>query len=122
MTTQNKLVQGGMWADAAKQTAIGDLIGSLTASATTQATATAITSDISVFTTVAASGAARLSGTDGASDVVVFNNQATNALIVFCPVGGTMNGTSNGSVSVPVNKTARFVTADGLAWYALISA
>lgn len=122
MTIQNKLVQGGMWTDVAKQAAIGDAIGALTANNTTQATATAITSDIAVFTTVAASGAAALPGTQGAGDIVVFNGQATNALVVFCPVGGSMNGTVNGSVSVPVTKTARFVSADGLAWYATISA
>jgi hypothetical protein len=122
MTIQNKLVQGGVWTDVAKQQAIGDLVGALTANNTTQATATAITSDIAVFTTVAASGAAVLPGTLGAGDIVVFNGQATNALLVFCPVGGTMNGTSNASASIPVSKTARFVSADGLAWYALISA
>ena len=122
MTIQNKLVNGGMWTDVAKQTAIGDLVGSLTANNTTQATATAITSDIAVFTTVAASGAAALPGTQGAADIMVVNGQATNALVVFCPVGGTMNGTSNGSVSVPVSKAARFVSADGLAWYSLVSA
>jgi hypothetical protein len=122
MTIQNKLVNGGMWTDVAKQAACGDLVGALTANNTTQATATAITSDIAVFTTVAASGAAVLPGTQGAADIHVHNGQATNALVVFCPVGGTMNGTSNGSASVPVNKGARFVSADGLAWYSLISA
>lgn len=122
MTIQNKLVQGGIWTDVAKQQAIGDLVGALTANNTTQATATAITSDIAVFTTVAASGAAVLPGVLGAADIVVFNGQGTNALAVFCPVGGTMNGTSNGSASIPVNKTARFVSADGVAWYSLISA
>lgn len=122
MTMQNKLVQGGVWVEVAKQTAIGDLVGSLTANSTTQAAATAITSDVAVFTTVAATGAARLPGDQGAADVVVFNNQATNALVVFCPVGGTMNSVSNGSASVPVSKTARFVSVDGMNWYATISA
>lgn len=122
MTIQNKLVQGGVWPELAKQTAIGDVVTGLTANNTTQATATAITSDIAVFGTVAASGAARLPGDQGAGDIHVHNGQATNALIVFAPVGGSMNGTLNGSVSVPVSKGARFVSADGVAWYALISA
>jgi hypothetical protein len=121
MTIQTKLVRGGVWAEAAKQVAVGDIATGLTTSATTQATATLLPADINVFSTVASSGAAVLSGVDGASDVVVYNGGA-NALVVFCPVGGTMNNTSNGSASVPTSKSARFVSADGVAWYAQISA
>lgn len=122
MTIQNKLVQAGMWPEVARQVSRGDIATGLTANNTTQATATAITTDTAVFGTVAASGAAVLPGTQGAADIMVFNGQATNALIVFAPVGGSMNGTLNGSVSVPVSKGARFVSSDGVAWYALISA
>lgn len=121
MTIQNKLVQGGIWTDVAKQATIGDLTGSLTATGSTQATALAITSDISVFTTVAASTGAILPGTLGAGDLVVYNGGASS-LAVYCPVGGTMNGTSNGSFTVGTTKAARFISADGIAWYGMLSA
>jgi hypothetical protein len=122
MTIQNKLVQGGIWTDVAKQATIGDAATGLTAAGSTQATALAITSDISVFSTVGASTGAILPSTLGACDLVVFNGGA-NALAVYCPVGGTMNGTSNGSVSVSTTaKVARFVSADGLAWYSMVTA
>jgi hypothetical protein len=42
--------------------------------------------------------------------------------LVYAPVGGTMNGTSNGSLSVATTKNAMFVSADGINWYSILSA
>ena len=122
MTQEYKVIQQGVWGEAAQQLISGDVATALTASTTTQATATAITADISVFTTVASTGAVILP-VGGAADILIMNGQATNALIVFPPVGGTINGGSaNASYSQAVSKCARYVTADGLNWYAMISA
>jgi hypothetical protein len=122
MSQEYKVIQQGVWGEAAQQLISGDVATALTASTTTQATATAITADISVFTTVASTGAVILPS-GGAADILIMNGQATNALIVFPPIGGTINGGSaNASYSQAVSKCARYVTADGLNWYAMTSA
>lgn len=122
MTQETKVVGQGVWGEAAQQLIIGDVLTGQTASTTTQATATAITADVTVFTTVASTGAVILPA-GGAADILIMNGQATNALIVFPPIGGTINGGSaNASYSQATSKCARYVTADGLAWYAMTSA
>jgi hypothetical protein len=120
MTTQNKLVSLGMWPEAAEQVIIGDVTTGLTAAGTNQATALAITADLNVFGTVAASTGAVLSFTDGAR--IVVRNGGANALLVYAPVGGTMNGTSNGSLSIATTKNAEFISRDGKNWYSILSA
>jgi hypothetical protein len=122
MSQESKIIGQGVWAEAAQQLISGDVLTGQVTSTTTQATAYAITADITVFATVASTGAAILPA-GGAADILVMNGQATNALIVFPPVGGTINGGSaNASYSQAVSKCARYVTADGLNWYAMISA
>ena len=122
MSQESKIIGQGIWAEAAQQLIAGDVLTGQTASTTTQATATAITADITVFSTVASTGAVILPS-GGAADILIMNGQATNALIVFPPIGGTINGGSaNASYSQAVSKCARYVTADGMAWYAMISA
>jgi hypothetical protein len=122
MSQENKVIGQGVWAEAAVQLIAGDVLTGQTASTTTQATATAITADITVFTTVASTGAVILPA-GGAADILIMNGQATNALIVFPPIGGTINGGSaNASYSQAVSKCARYVSADGMAWYAMTSA
>jgi hypothetical protein len=122
MSQENKIIGQGIWAEAAQQLIAGDVLTGQTASTTTQATATAITADITVFTTVASTGAVILPA-GGAADILIMNGQATNALIVFPPIGGTINGGSaNASYSQAVSKCARYVSADGTAWFAMTSA
>lgn len=120
MTTQNKLVQTGMWVETAEQIVLGDVVTGLTAAGSTQATALAITADANVFGTVAASSGAILSFNCAAA--VLVRNGGANALLVYAPVGGTMNGTSNGSLSVPTTKNAMFYSANGVDWYSVLSA
>jgi glutamate-1-semialdehyde aminotransferase len=123
MTQESKVIGQGIWAEAAQQLISGDVLTGQSASATGQANATAITADITVFSTVIASGAAILPVNAGSADILVMNGQASNALLVFPPVGGTINGGSaNASYSQAVSKCARYVTADGLNWYAMTSA
>jgi len=122
MSQEYKVIGQGVWGEATQQLIIGDVLTGQTANNTTQATATAITADVTVFSTVASTGAAILPA-GGAADILVMNGQATNALVVFPPIGGTINGGSaNASYSQAVSKCARYVTADGLNWYAMTSA
>jgi hypothetical protein len=122
MTTENRLVQLGVWDIAAQEIAGGTVLSTgLSAAGATQATATAITADISVFGTVASGTGAILPGTNGASRYVVRNGGA-NALLVYAPVGGTMNGTLNGSVSVAASTNAMLISTNGVDYYSLVSA
>jgi hypothetical protein len=120
MSTQNKLVSLGMWAEMAEQVVVGDVVTGLTAAGSTQATALAITEGVNVFGTVA-SGTGAILAIANAARVFVRNGGA-NALLVYAPVGGTMNGTSNGSLSVATTKNALFFSANGVDWYSVLSA
>jgi hypothetical protein len=120
MTTQNKLVSLGMWAEIAEQVVLGDVVTGLTAAGSTQATALTISADMNVFGTVASGAGAVLAVADGAR--IFVRNGGANALLVYAPVGGTMNGTSNGSLSVATTKNAMFFSANGVDWYSVLSA
>jgi hypothetical protein len=120
MTIQNKLVSLGMWGEMAEQVVLGEVVTGLTAAGTNQATALAITASANIFGTVASGTGAILSQNDGAR--IVVRNGGANALLVYAPVGGTMNGTSNGSLSIAATKNALFVSADGVNYYSILSA
>ena len=120
MTIQNKLVSLGMWGEMAEQVVLGEIVTGLTAAGSSQATALAITASLNVFGTVAASTGAILSQSDGAR--VIVRNAGANALTVYAPVSGYLNGTQNGTLSVPATKNAMFVSADGINWYSILSA
>jgi len=118
MTTAAKLVALGEWPASANAVAGGDLGNNLSAAGTTQATATPIGNDIAIFTTVAASSGAILPN-QGSAYITVFNNNATNALSIYPPVGGVINQlAANAAFSVGANKSSVFVTPDGVTWVA----
>jgi len=120
MTIQNKLISLGMWGEMAEQVVLGDVVTGLTAAGSTQADALAISADANIFGTVASGTGAVLAIPAGAR--VIVRNGGANALLVYAPVGGTMNGTSNGSLSIATTKNAMFVSADGINWYSILSA
>ena len=120
MTSQNKLVGLGIWPEAAEQIVMGDIASGLTAAGSTQATALVISADLNIFSTVAASTGAVLTSSDGAR--ILVRNAGANALTVYAPVNGTMNGTANGSLSIGTTKNAAFYSANGVDWYSLLSA
>lgn len=88
-----------------------------------QAGATALPSDINVVTTVAtAADSVQLPTAEAGREVTVVNNSA-NALAVFPAVGDKINALSANTVlSVAAGKTATFVSAAALQWFALVSA
>jgi hypothetical protein len=117
MTTASKLAQLGVWSAEAAQNAAGDLGTGLVATGSTQATALAITNDICVFATVAASTGCILPF-QGAAYITIFNNGA-NSLAVYPPVGGTINGgAANASFATLAGKSAVYITPDGTTWVA----
>lgn len=124
MTTIAKLMGAAVPATQAQNTTAGTPLTGQTAAGTTQANAYAITSDFTVFSTVASGSGARLpaasapSLTAQAGDIyVVVNGQATNALLVYPPVGGNFSAVAvNTAVSVPAGKTADFYCIGNNVW------
>jgi hypothetical protein len=140
MTFQSKLVQMGEWSASAKLMCGGELDAgvSLTGSTGTNGTSTGscvnayqITKDIT-FVTAATSntaGNAAILPQYGSGFCTIFNNSAFT-MYVFAPVGGTINNyattgiTTNvgttfaGCFQIASNKSACFMSADGVAWYA----
>jgi hypothetical protein len=125
MTTEAKLVsQAGLWdGTQAKMLAGGDMGNSLAAAGTTLATAAQIVNDIAIFTTVGAGAGARLQN-EGSAYITVFNNNATNALLVYPPTAaGVINGAAAGAgFPVAAGKSSVFATPDGKTWVATHSA
>ena len=81
----------------------------IAATSTTQGTAYAIGAVNSVFSVVAAGGAAILPNALQTGDELTVANLGANALTVFPPVGGTVNnGAQNAGVSVLANSMAFF--------------
>jgi hypothetical protein len=84
-----------------------------------QPNAVPLVTDINQVTTVAAAADSVMLplGVAG-NEVTVINGAATNALAVFPPVGGSINGgTVNASVSVAAATLTVFVCTAPLAWY-----
>lgn len=120
MSSRDRLVQTGMWADMAQSVVAGSFASGLSGAGTTQADATAIAADVSMFGTVALNAGARLPVDIG--EKVVFNGGA-NPLLVYPPVGGTVNaGAANASFSVAAGKAAWFLSHNGLTFVALVGA
>lgn len=120
MSSSDSKVRSGAWAGGLAQSSNQGVA----AAGTTQATAAAITADLTVFSTVAASAGAILPAPSaaGADDFFVVNAGA-NALAVYPPVGHKINaGATNAAVSVPVGKSAHLVYAGGVQWIAVVSA
>lgn len=88
-----------------------------------QAGATVLTGDINVVSTVAsAADSVQLPTAEAGREVTVVNNSA-NALAVFPALGDKINALSvNAVLSVAAGKTATFVSAAALQWFALVSA
>lgn len=93
----------------------------IAAAGSTQATATALTA-LGQLTTVTAA-----SGTNGiilpispvGTEILVYSSAATNALLVYPPVGGAINNAAaNASQSVAARKLTRFVALDSIGNYA----
>lgn len=124
MTTIGNLMASGAPAQQAQMTVAGKPVLNLTAAGTTQAGALQVPSDVSVFSTVASGAGAKLplanaAGLVGlAGDIyVVVNAQATNALLVYPPLGGNFVGlAANASVSIAATKTADFYCLGANVW------
>jgi hypothetical protein len=108
MPLQQRLVVAGISAVQA-QAQCGTVQNSLTATGSTQATALSIPADVNRFTTVAASTGAILPAMNPGDEVQIINAGA-NALLVYPPVGGTINALgANAGYSVATATPSCFV-------------
>jgi len=105
-----KIVHAGMSAGAAALVS-GEMQDNVTAAGTTQATATAVSGDYVVVTTAAASTGVIIAGEPlSAGDVIHVCNQGANAVLVYPPVGGTINALSlNAGYSITAGKTGMII-------------
>lgn len=106
------------------QLIVGTVNSGLVATGNSQGTALALPIDDNlVFTTVAAStGCIFNNGPYSAGDEICIANHGANTLSVYPASGGKIaNGSANAAFSVPANKTAFFVSIDGLNWMASVS-
>lgn len=116
----HSLVSAGLFKTVADAIVGSSRALNMTANGTTQTTATALTSGINVVNTVGAGGSAILLN-EGAARITVCSAGA-NPLLVFPPLGGSMNAVVNGSAAVPVGKVAQFLSINGTEWFAMVSA
>lgn len=103
-------------------TSAGTVVTGLTAAGSTQATALAVTADVNIISTAAASTGVRLPDFDVDDEIIVVNGGA-NALAVYPPVGHSINvGAINVAVSLPVGRRATFLRVTNTLWVADVSA
>jgi hypothetical protein len=77
------------------------------AGSTSQANSAAIAADVNIFTTVSAGHGCRLPPGTSGDEVTVFNNQGTNALLLYPASGEYLNAAAaNASVSIAATKAA----------------
>lgn len=100
----------------------GRVANTLTATGTTQTDALLLPATVNVFTTTASGTGARLPPFEVSAGFIVANLGA-NALLLYPPVGGTINGgAANAAVSIAAGKTAQVWVASGTAAIAQIGA
>lgn len=116
-----KLATSGLSAVAA-QSINGDAVTGLVATGTTQANALLLPAANNFVATTAASTGVLLPPGNLGDEIVVFNGGA-NALLVYPPVGASINGgATNAAVSVATLKPAYFIYGSSTTLCALLSA
>ena len=117
----------GIGMPAAQAGRLGNTPTTLTCTGTTQATAASIPNGVHLFviaSTAAANGAI-LSTAAALGTPHWFTNGtgAGNATAnIYCPVGGTMNTATNGSLLVATGKSAVFIQTAQSTWVSILTA
>jgi hypothetical protein len=140
MPFESHLVRAGMWDKTVATYLSGGewqtgvtLAGSTGSDGSTtgsSASAVPVDKDVTVVSTTTSGSAGNamiLLGTRGGTNCIVQNSSA-NTMVVFAPVGGTMNGTTNagntfaGCVTIAAGKAGEFLSPDGVTWIGMKSA
>ena len=122
--SQADLMGLGVPAEVAKR--IGMTPTAITCAGTSsQANATAVASQVKCLILSAASSSANgavLSSSVGQGEFITASNAGSTTALVYCPSGFTMNGTSNGSVSIAQNKAAIIWRTSATAFVSVLTA
>ena len=119
------LMGAGFSAAQAGSTNSSSIKTGISAAGTTQGTATAITADINLVSTVAASSGVQLYNGLTNDSCYVFNDSGVsgNGLLVYPPTSGQINNLAvNAGVIVPVNTMAEFIKVTSTRWVCILSA
>ena len=100
---------------------LGFTATNLTATGSAQTNAALILSQLVTLTATGADGVILPTIATIGSPYWVFNSSASTGL-VYCPVGSTMNGSTNGSLSVTTHKLAVFIQHSRNNWSSILSA
>jgi hypothetical protein len=106
---------------------IGMVPTAVSAAGTTQATAATLPLGCHLFVLASGSsdaGVVFASGTGLATINVVINSTGASYATakIYCPVSGTMNNGSNGSLSLATGKTALFIQTSQSNWFSILTA
>lgn len=122
MPTTKNLMGSGVPPLQARMT-LGSVATGLTGAGTGQSDATAVTSDINVFTTVAAATGARLPANLSQGDEITVANNGANALLVYPPIGAAIGtAATNAGVSVAAGKIGVFTCITSTLFIASVGA
>lgn len=92
----------------------------LAAAGTTQATAAAVVNDVTTISNNTAANGVILPVPTAGQRYYIIPALATNAPLVYPPVGGSINfGTANAGVAITARKLAVFIALDAVGNYAL---
>ena len=101
---------------------LGNDVTSINGAGTTAGAATPITSHFVLVNGASSqTGAILPSGATLGAQFYVTCPTATTA-VVYCPVSGTMNGTTNAGLSLAQNKTAVFIRNSNTDWVSILTA
>jgi len=109
----------GLGMPAALASRLGNTPAALTGTGTSQATAALISQHVTMLNAqTSQTGAVFSSNASLGAPIYVVSPVGVSAVtgVLYCPVSGTMNGTTNGSVLLTTGKTAIFVQTAALAW------
>lgn len=117
MPQMRSLIGAGLHTTAAQAIQGASAATTFSAAGSTQGTAAALTSDVTLVTTVGAGQGVILPVGLEFDDYIVVNGQGVNALLVYPPTGAAINGlAANAGYSVAANKGARFIRIAPLVW------
>lgn len=121
MAQTNKLVPSGV-SPVAALAIVGDVATGIVAAGATQAAATQLPGVNNFITTVAVGAGVILPAGNIGDEIAVYNGGA-NAVLVYPPVGATLNNLAvNVAVSLPIGKAGKFLCASALFIVSVISA
>lgn len=123
MGLAKNIMQGGFSYGQAETDFMGTIKTGISAAGTTQATATALTADVNLVSTAAASSGVQLYNGSISDSMWVYNDNSGNTFIVYPPTLGQFNQLAvNSGVNLANNTNALFLKVTATRWLVILSA